>query len=80
LGWDSIGNGELLRTAAAADFEVMTTNDSAMQYQQHEADLPLAVVVLRAKSNALAAIEPFAPALLGLLATPLDRRFVVIDR
>jgi len=34
-GWDTLTNGELLRAAEAAGFEVMVTADQNLAYQQN---------------------------------------------
>jgi hypothetical protein len=33
MGWTGIGNGELLRRAATAGFDVLITNDRGLEYQ-----------------------------------------------
>jgi hypothetical protein len=40
-----------------------------LAFQQHIADLPLAVVVLRARTNRLVDLKPLVPALLTALST-----------
>lgn len=52
-GWSGLKNGGLLRTAAAADFEVFLTNDRGIEHQQSLAGLSLSVVILDAPSNKL---------------------------
>ena len=51
LGWMGAQNGELLRRAAAAGFDVLVTMDPNMSYQQNLGDLQLGIVVVRAPSN-----------------------------
>ena len=46
LGWDTFNNGELLRTAEAAAFEVFLTIDKNIRYQQNLARRVIAIVVL----------------------------------
>jgi hypothetical protein len=46
LGWDTLSNGELLRAAEEAAFEVFLTTDKNIRYQQNLADLVIAIVVL----------------------------------
>ena len=43
-------NGELLRAAEAAGFEVMVTTDMNLQYQQNLAERRIALVVLSTTS------------------------------
>ena len=67
IGWAGIENGELLRKAVEAAFDVLITMDSNMVHQQNLAKYPIAVVALRAPSNRLADTGPLMPALLALL-------------
>jgi hypothetical protein len=46
LGWDTLSNGELLRAAEEAVFEVFLTTDKNIRYQQNLADRVIAIVVL----------------------------------
>jgi hypothetical protein len=64
-GWASISNGTLLRLIAdSGKFDVFLTMDKRLPHQNRVKDLPFAVIVLRAKSNRLEHIFPFAPLLL----------------
>ncbi len=45
-GWDRLTNGELLRAAEAAGFEVLLTTDRNIRYQQNLSIRVIAVVVL----------------------------------
>jgi predicted nuclease of predicted toxin-antitoxin system len=68
-GWAGIKNGRLLRLiAGSGKFDVFLTVDKNLPRQQKISGLPFAVVVLRAKSNNLADVRPFAPEILGRLA------------
>jgi hypothetical protein len=46
LGWDTLSNGELLRAAEEATFEVFLTTDKNIRYQQNLAERVIAIVVL----------------------------------
>jgi hypothetical protein len=46
MGWDSLGNGELLTAAETAGFDAMITADRNIQYQQNMAGRRIALVVL----------------------------------
>lgn len=59
-GWDGLKNGALLRSAAAA-FDVFVTMDRHLPYQQNLKALDLAVVVVRAISNAFVDVAPLMP-------------------
>lgn len=45
-GWATLKNGELLRTAEDAGFDVMITADQSIPYQQNLKNRKLALVVL----------------------------------
>jgi len=45
-GWDAISNGDLLRAAEQAGFEVLLTTDKNIRYQQNLTDRKIAIVVL----------------------------------
>jgi predicted nuclease of predicted toxin-antitoxin system len=67
-GWASIGNGELLRLiTASSEFDILVTVDKSLPHQQKIKDLPFAIVILRAKSNRLIHVSPFAPEILRRL-------------
>ena len=67
IGWAGIENGELLRKAVEAGFDVLVTMDSNMVHQQNLAKYPIAVIALRAPSNRPGDTRPLMPALRGLL-------------
>ena len=68
-GWASISNGKLLRLIAdTGKLDVFLTMDKRLPHQNRVKDLSFAVVVLRAKSNRLEHIFPFALLLLRHLA------------
>ncbi|TWT67712.1 hypothetical protein Pla123a_42680 [Posidoniimonas polymericola] len=66
-GWSGKRNGDLLRTAAAAGFDALVTNDSNIPHQQNIAALPLSIVNLLAPTNNLEDLRPLVPALLESL-------------
>jgi hypothetical protein len=45
-GWATLTNGELLRVAEDAGFDVMITTDNGIRYQQNLADRRLALAVI----------------------------------
>jgi len=79
MGWESLGNGLLLRAAGAAGFEVFISVDKNIENEQNLKLLPLPVVVMDAPANALPALIPFAPMLIELLRSPLDRFLYIIE-
>ena len=46
MGWDRIGNGELLTIAEAAGFEIVITADQNIRYQQNLSGRRLSLVVV----------------------------------
>jgi predicted nuclease of predicted toxin-antitoxin system len=67
IEWAGIENGELLRKAIEAGFDVLVTMDTNMVHQQNIGRYAIGVVALRAASNRLADTRPLMPALLALL-------------
>jgi predicted nuclease of predicted toxin-antitoxin system len=68
MGWATIKNGELL-ALAAQQFDVFVTVDRNLSFQQNLTAFPIAVLVLRARTNRLADLRPLIPALLAALPT-----------
>jgi hypothetical protein len=60
MGWQKLRNGDLL-AAAAGLFDAMLTTDRNLKHQQNLATLPLAVIVLVARTNRLADLLPLVP-------------------
>ena len=55
-GWSTLTNGELLRVAEQAGFEVLLTTDTSLPHQQNMRGRKLAVVILT--KNRWALIQP----------------------
>jgi predicted nuclease of predicted toxin-antitoxin system len=68
MGWTAIKNGELL-ALVSAQFDVFVTVDRNLAFQQNVGALPVAVVVLRAKSNRLTDLRPLTPDFLRAIET-----------
>lgn len=49
-GWSSLENGDLIRAAEAAQFDLLITTDSNLRYQQNLSLRKIAIVVLRSAS------------------------------
>jgi hypothetical protein len=67
MGWAGIKNGKLLGLAAT-EFDVLLTADKGIEYQQNIAALPIAVLIVLAKSNRMEDIVPTVPTILTALA------------
>jgi len=66
MGWADLDDGPLL-DAMAERFDVLVTVDKSLPKQQRIDNRPLAVVVLRAKTNRLVDLLPLAPKLRAVL-------------
>ena len=66
-GWTSVKNGKLLNLAKD-HFDILLTADKGMEFQQNLDALPVAILIVRAKSNRMADLERAVPAILGALA------------
>ena len=66
MGWADLDDGPLLDTMAER-FDVLVTVDKSLPKQQRIDNRPLAVVVLRAKTNRLVDLIPLAPKLRAVL-------------
>ncbi len=80
MSWTTIRNGALL-TLAARHFDVFVTVDRNLAFQQNLGAFPIAVIVLRAKSNRLADLRRLVPDLLAAIdrAMPGAANFVSAD-
>ena len=65
VGWAGLTNGELLKRARAAGFEVFVTADQNIEFQQDLRQSGLGVVLIRAVSNALEDLQPLIPSILA---------------
>lgn len=66
-GFTGKKNGELLKLAVEAGFDVFVTLDRGIEYQQNLAAHKLAILVLRAKSSRLDDLISHVPRLLEIL-------------
>ena len=66
-------NGELL-SLAVGQFDVFLTVDRNLSYQQDVGQFDIRVVVLVARSNRLADLQPLMPQVLETLKTALPRQ------
>ncbi|MCC7325237.1 MAG: DUF5615 family PIN-like protein [Burkholderiales bacterium] len=66
MGWSGLKNGELL-ARSAEKFDVILTADQNLPYQQNVDRLPIAVVVIAAKSNRIETLRELVPDLLAAL-------------
>ena len=64
--WSDLDDGPLL-DACAGQYDALVTLDQSLRFQQNLRGRPLAVLVLRARSNRLEDLVPLVPALLAVL-------------
>jgi hypothetical protein len=79
MGWDKLENGVLLKTAADVGFEAMLSLDKKLEHEQNLKSLPLPMIVIDSKSNALPALLPFAAGIVELLRSPLEPLLYVVQ-
>jgi hypothetical protein len=63
----------LLKAAAGDGFDAILCIDKNIEYEQNLKTLPLPVIVLDAQTNAVHGLVPFAPSLLTLRETHLEK-------
>ena len=68
MGWTTLKNGELL-ALVSVQFDAFVTVDRNLSFQQDIVSFPIAVVVLRARTNRLADLKPLVPSLLSAIET-----------
>jgi len=77
MGWERLRNGKLL-AEAAKHFDVVLTVDQNLKHQQNPAMLPVAVVVMIARSNKLVDLLPLVPAVEDVLRNLIPRTLVEV--
>ena len=68
-GWAGLTNGELLRAAAGAGFEVFITMDRNLRFQQNLQQYALGVILVRAPTNRLSDLRPLVADIAAGMAT-----------
>lgn len=66
-GWKGLSNGELLRSAVAAGFDVLLTGDAHLPFQQDLRQYDIAVVEIRAGRLVLSRLIPLAPEIVATI-------------
>ena len=77
MGWAGVKNGNLM-SLAEAKFDVFVTVDRNLSYQQNLPKFSIAVVVLKATSNRLADLQPFAASIIKVLPTLVKGKAEII--
>ena len=79
-GWASVSNGKLLRNIAeSGQFDVFLTMDKHLLEQNKTSSLPFSIVLLRAKSNRMIHVLPFAPEILRRIGEIKAGHVYVLD-
>jgi predicted nuclease of predicted toxin-antitoxin system len=77
MGWELLSNGKLL-SEAATHFDVLVTIDQKLKNQQNLLKLPIAVIVLIAKSSRLDELQAMVPLLENAIATIQPKTLVEV--
>ncbi len=75
-GWETLTNGELLRVAEDAGFDVFVTTDQSLPYQQNLTGRKIAVVVLSKANWRL--IKPAVPQIVAAVLAAQPGSFTVV--
>ncbi len=78
MGWAGVKNGSLM-SLAEEEFDVFITVDRNLSFQQNLPKFNIAVLVIYAKSNRLADLQPFAPKILEVLSNVKKGEVIFID-
>ena len=72
-------NGELLRDAELAGYQVLLTVDQGMPHQQNPAGRKLSIISIRSRTNQLEDLLPLAGAILSALETISPGQILLIQ-
>ena len=78
MGWTAVKNGELL-ALASAHFDVFVTVDQNLSFQQNLASLPIAIIVLEARTSRLVDLRLLVPRLLLVIESAKRGMVTVVD-
>ena len=78
MGWTAIKNGELLALASQS-FDAFVTVDQNLSFQRNLGAWPIAVIVLRGRTNRLADLVPLVPRLSTALRAVKPGTVQVVD-
>src|SRR4051812_37058466 len=68
MNWLGVNNGKLLKLISdSVEFDVFLTMDKNLPLQQEIANLPFAIIILRAKSNRFEDTQPLMSEVIQLL-------------
>jgi hypothetical protein len=77
MGWDRLTNGDLLRAAESAGFEVLLTTDKNLIYQQNLQGRQLAIVVL--SRNRWSVVKLVVPQIVAAVDSASPGSYIMVD-
>ena len=77
-GFKGLKNGELLQ-CAGKDFDVLVTVDKSIEYQHNRSKLPLAVLIILARSNKYESLLPLMPKALKALEAVKSKEIIKVS-
>jgi predicted nuclease of predicted toxin-antitoxin system len=78
-GFKGKSNGELLRAAELAGYDVLLTVDQAIPQQQDAAGRKLSIILIRSRTNQIQDLLPFVDTILAALKLIQPCQMVIID-
>ena len=78
-GLSGLKNGDLLKAAETAKFDVLLTVDQGIEYQQNLTGRKIAIIIFRTKSNRLHNLLQLVPACLAHLESIQPGQIVSIE-
>jgi predicted nuclease of predicted toxin-antitoxin system len=78
-GFKGKSNGELLRAAELAGYDVLLTVDQAIPQQQDAAGRKLSIILIRSRTNQIQDLLPFVDTILAALKLIQPGQMVIID-
>lgn len=78
-GLAGLQNGDLLKAAEAAEFDVFLTVDQGIEYQQNLTGRKIAIIIFRTKSNRLHDLLQLVPACLERIRSVHPGQIVSIE-
>ena len=78
-GLTGLKNGDLLKAAEAAKFDVVLTVDQGIEYQQNLSGRKIAIIILRGSSSRLQSLLQLVPACLAHLESIQPGQIVRIE-
>jgi predicted nuclease of predicted toxin-antitoxin system len=78
-GLKSKKNGELLRSAELAGYDVLLTVDQGFEYQQNLTARKISIILIRSKTNQIEDLLPFVDAILDALKAVIPGQVLRIE-